>query len=129
MRWLLWRHNILGRAKRGELTILIERDTHPSRTAANEPFCTKTQQLSVLDTTGHEVARLHQYLRTDGTIGASGFPDPKRLEVRQQLYRLHKDDASIGWYEKAESFVLKYLLRVCHWTDRKRGIYPVFLIA
>ncbi len=37
-----------------------------------------------------EIARVHQYLRTDGTIGASGKPDPKRLYADGKLYRLVK---------------------------------------
>ena len=34
------------------------------------------------------VAGVHQYLRRDGTIGASGRPDPKELFVNGTLYIL-----------------------------------------
>ena len=38
-----------------------------------------------------EVARVHQYLRTDGTLGGSGRrPDPKRLYEDGVLYALKK---------------------------------------
>ena len=78
------------KAKAGLLKEYMRRDNHPSRTEANEPFCTRTQQVSYLDENNMEVARVHQYLRPDGTIGASGLPDPKRLLVGGILYRLEK---------------------------------------
>lgn len=78
------------RAIAGELTTTVMEDRHPSLTVANEPFCTRSQMVSYRDPTGNEVARVHQYLRTDGTIGASGRPDPKRLLVDGILYRLVK---------------------------------------
>jgi hypothetical protein len=46
--------------------------------------------VSYLDSDGNEVARVHQYLRPDGTIGASGKPDPKRLLDGGILYYLEK---------------------------------------
>lgn len=32
-----------------------------------------------LDADGNQIALVHQYLRRDGTLGASGLPDPKWL--------------------------------------------------
>jgi hypothetical protein len=78
------------KAKAGELTMVTLEHRHPSLTAANEPFCTFSQMVSYRDTANNEVARVHQYLRTDGTIGASGKPDPKRLFVEGTLFRLLK---------------------------------------
>jgi hypothetical protein len=78
------------KAKSGEFTTVTIDDRHPSLTAANEPFCTFSQMVSYRDASGNEVARVHQYLRQDGTIGASGKPDPKRLFSSGELYRLHK---------------------------------------
>jgi hypothetical protein len=46
--------------------------------------------VSYRDTGNFEIARVHQYLRTDGSIGASGRPDPKRLFEEGTLYRLEK---------------------------------------
>lgn len=74
----------------GELQTEILKDRHPSLTAAQEPFCTRSQMISYLDRDGNEVARVHQYLRQDGKIGASGRPDPKRLFEGGILYRLMK---------------------------------------
>jgi len=73
----------------GELTAVVIEDRHPSLSLAREPFCTRSQMISYRDGT-QEIARVHQYMRTDGTIGASGKPDPKRLFENGVLYRLHK---------------------------------------
>ena len=46
---------------------------------ANEPFCTRSQTITYRDRDGRRIAIVHQYLRQDGTLGASGAPDPKKL--------------------------------------------------
>lgn len=79
------------RLKAGELTATVLEDRHPSLTVAREPHCTRSQMISYRDPVNNtEMARVHQYLRTDGTIGASGRPDPKRLYEGGILYRLTK---------------------------------------
>lgn len=78
------------RVQSGELKAVPLEDRHPSLTKANEPFCTRSQMISYRDSEDNEVARVHQYLRTDKTIGASGKPDPKRVLAGTVLYRLHK---------------------------------------
>lgn len=78
------------RSLRGEFSVVPLEDRHPALIAANEPVCTRSQMLSYRDAQGHEVARVHQYLRPNGDIGASGRPDPKRLFKDGELYRLHK---------------------------------------
>ena len=78
------------KTKSGELTTVTLEDRHPALTIANEPFCTRSQMVSYRDASDNEVARVHQYLRTDGTIGASGKPDPKRVLLNGTLYRLVK---------------------------------------
>ena len=78
------------RAQSGELTAVVERSRHPSLPLAMEPFCTQSQQVSYYDQNGNEVARVHQYLRPNGSIGASGKPDPKRIFKDGKLYRLQK---------------------------------------
>lgn len=80
--------NHWNRLKNGEYTAVIRKNRHPSLTAANEPFCTQSQMVSYVDQKNNEVARMHQYLRSDGTIGASGKPDPERLLDGNILYRL-----------------------------------------
>lgn len=74
------------RLKSGELTA-HELDRGIPR-LASEPPGTISQELSYRDADNNEVARVHQYLRPDGSIGASGRPDPKRLLQDGILYRL-----------------------------------------
>jgi len=38
-----------------------------------------------LDTLGDPVVEVFQYLRSDGTLGASGRPDPKRLWLQAEI--------------------------------------------
>jgi hypothetical protein len=42
------------------------------------------------DANGTLVADCHQYLRPDGSIGASGKPDPKRLRIGNVVYIVDK---------------------------------------
>ena len=70
----------------GQLQAVLRADKHPSAPRAQEPVCTRSQYTIYLDAEGQEVAHAHQYLRTDGNLGASGRPDPKRLLVNGILY-------------------------------------------
>jgi hypothetical protein len=72
----------------GALQEHVLRDGHPASPLAGEPFCTRSQSISYRDADGNEVARVHQYLRSDGSIGLSGRPDPKRLLHNGVLYIL-----------------------------------------
>ena len=63
----------------GRLTIQLKTDKHPSAPGADEPFCTRSQAVGYFDADGRQVAVVHQYLRQDGSLGASGRPDPKWL--------------------------------------------------
>ncbi len=46
-----------------------------------EPPCTHSQMIRYLDRSGQWVVEIHQYRRPDGSIGASGKLDPKRLRI------------------------------------------------
>lgn len=61
-------------------------DKHPAPPTSGQPLCTHSQTLAYIDDSNQEVARVHQYKRPDGSIGASGRPDPKRLLVDNILY-------------------------------------------
>lgn len=64
----------------GQLQVIVTKNAHPSPPlATSEPICTRSQILSYRDGAGFEIARIHQYVRPDGSMGASGLPDPKRL--------------------------------------------------
>jgi hypothetical protein len=72
------------RAQEGEFQQVLMAEGKSSPT--HEPPGTRSQLISYRDANGNEVARVHQYLRPDGTIGASGRPDPKRLMVNGIVY-------------------------------------------
>jgi hypothetical protein len=76
------------RMRNGEFTPVLLEDRHPSVMKADEPFCTQSQSISYRDSEDREVVRVHQYLRPDKTLGASGRPDPKRLYQNGVWYRL-----------------------------------------
>jgi hypothetical protein len=61
-----------------------------------------SELLSYRDLNGNEVARVHQFRRPDGTLAASGKPDPKRLLEGGVLYRLEKKPNHPARAEKDE---------------------------
>ena len=63
----------------GEVTTVLRSDRHPTRPKAGEPVCTRSQLVTYFDSSGRRIAIVHQYLRQDGSLGASGLPDPKWL--------------------------------------------------
>lgn len=67
------------RTRAGELRVELRRSSHPHVPPAQEPRCTRSQILYYRDHADNVVAVVHQYPRPDGTLGASGRPDPKRL--------------------------------------------------
>jgi len=81
------------RVQAGELRASLKREGHPAPPASGQPYCTRSQEVFYFDAEDLEVARVHQYLRPDGTLGGSGRPDPKRLLHEGTLYRLSKQAA------------------------------------
>lgn len=75
-----------SRIDSGQLAEKLLREGHPSPARSGEPPCTKSQVLAYLDAYGRKVVVVHRYLRTDGTLGASGRPDPKKLFHKGVLY-------------------------------------------
>lgn len=76
--------------KEGKLRPKLVANNHPSSPRAKEPFCTRSQYIIYIDSKGQKVAGVHQYLRTNGKIGASGRPDPEELLVNGILHILDK---------------------------------------
>ena|SRR5215217_8622321 len=76
------------RVQSGQLREDVLKDRHPSLPRANEPFCTRSQLVRYKDANGRTVALVHQYLRQDGTLGASGRPDPKMLRDGRTILHL-----------------------------------------
>jgi hypothetical protein len=84
-------HDFLGRLERGELTQrLIEDRPAPPYTWLKSG--SRSQIIAYVDPQGVRVAEVHQYLQPDGSIGASGLPDPKRLLINDLLYIVVKPD-------------------------------------
>jgi hypothetical protein len=94
LREMFNRGRYVERAASGELIVWTRGDHHPTPVLASEPYCTVSQMLRYVDRdpeTGLASARLavaHQYLRPDGTIGASGRPDPKSIFADDVVYQL-----------------------------------------
>lgn len=82
------------RVRSGELTTILKRNSHPDPPPTGEPLCTRSQIVYYYALDGHAVAVVHQYLRPDGTIGASGLPDPKRLILRDRIISVRSEPSS-----------------------------------
>lgn len=81
------RFNSMGLAKQAEdgtLMQILERES-PARPQANQPTGTRSRMVWYVDSTMTKVALVHEYRLTDGTIGGSGKPDPKRLVVGDEV--------------------------------------------
>lgn len=89
MRRIFNENNVWERVQSGELVAVVM-ESRNAPAASGQPPGTLSQSISYRDPDGNEVARIHQYLMTDGNLGAGGRPDPKRLFLNGVLYRLVK---------------------------------------
>lgn len=79
------------RAQSHELVTRVGHNKHPAPPESGQPHCTRSQEVTYYDPiTNTELARVHQYLRPDNSLGGSGMPDPKTLLHNGVLYHLHK---------------------------------------
>jgi len=76
----------------GEFSAVVMDECKPRADVATEPLGTMSQMVSYRDKDDNEVACVHQYLRPDGTLGASGLPDPKKLFEEGVHYRLGSEE-------------------------------------
>jgi len=68
-------------------------DNHLSRKQrrkAGEPYCTRSQMVLYSTLEGQPIALVHQYKRRDGSLGASGKPDPKRLFISGKILAIRQ---------------------------------------
>src|SRR5271170_1036955 len=83
--------NYWTKAQAGDLKEVVLESCISTALADKESVQITSEMVSYRDkTTDEEVARIHQYKRPDGTLAASGKPDPKRLLEDGILYRLEK---------------------------------------
>lgn len=86
------------RAINGELTAVLRPggSRHPTKLPENIPYCSYSQMLIYLNDRGESVALVHQYLLPDGSIGASGLPDPKLLFLPDRIlqHKIELDDVT-----------------------------------
>jgi hypothetical protein len=85
IRELFNERQFFNKASAGELSTHVKRDSHRDPPPAGEPYCTRSQIVYYYDRDQNPVAIVHQYRRPDGTIGASGQPDPKRLFLENRI--------------------------------------------
>ena len=77
------------RARDGEFRVRIRSSNHLSRhnaRGASVTYCTHTQIVHYFNEDGM-VAVMHQYRQPDGTLGASGKPDPKYLRLEDRILK------------------------------------------
>jgi hypothetical protein len=74
-----------GALGRGELLEGLWSDRH-LRKPRKEPYCTRSQVLIYWTPERTPVAMVHQYVRPDGSLGASGRPDPKLVVIGDTVY-------------------------------------------
>ena len=86
----LFNEYILPEKAKGELFEIVRNSNHPARSLAREPFCTESQLVVYYDKNFQEIANAHQYLRQDGSLGASGKPDPKMVVLNEIIYKIRK---------------------------------------
>ena len=77
--------DLAGQVERGELIEGLWKDRHLQR-PRNEPTCTRSQMLIYWTERREPIALVHQYVRPDGSLGASGRPDPKVVVVGDTVY-------------------------------------------
>ncbi|MEX2237538.1 MAG: hypothetical protein WEB00_08390 [Dehalococcoidia bacterium] len=83
----------LQRVETGELLERLLYEGRPSE-ESGETSDARSQVLEYVDSAGERIAVVHQYLRPDGTLGASGRPDPKLLVLESVVYRPERQTPS-----------------------------------
>lgn len=78
--------SIEARAAAGDLSIVVLK-SHPARSELKMDPGTVSQLIAYVDSAGTHVAVAHRYLKPDGTLAASGRPDPKVLRRGNTLYK------------------------------------------
>jgi hypothetical protein len=80
---------ILERVESGELDAVVTSQNEPNP-QYNQPEGTVSQTITYFDKDRKQAAQAHQFLLSDGSIGGSGKPDPKRVLYEGVLYYLDR---------------------------------------
>ena len=91
MRDLFYENQLLQKINKHELTLVLLKERHSDPIKSGQVFCTYSQLLSIQDDKGNDIARAHQYKRPNGTIGASGMPDPLWMFIGGVIYKLKRN--------------------------------------
>jgi hypothetical protein len=70
----------------GKLVSFVQDRNH--KAPPSEPFCTWSEILVYYTQALDRVAIVHQYLRPDNSIGASGRPDPKCIFLQDKTLKV-----------------------------------------
>lgn len=76
---------LFERASAGELLQIVEREG-PAPDALQMPDGTVSRTVWYVDADLQKLALVHEYRLPDGTVGASGLPDPKRMVVDDEIW-------------------------------------------
>jgi hypothetical protein len=90
MRKMFHEYQCMQKLANGALRSMVLKQRHSNPITSKQQFCTHSQLVSIQDSNGEEIVRAHQYKRPDGTIGASGLPDPVRLFIGGVIYKLEE---------------------------------------
>lgn len=105
------------RASRGEFTS----KTYKSRAApasAGQPPNTQSQMIEYTDLNNNLVAKAHQYLRPDHTVGGSGFPDPKVLFENGVLFHCFRPADRPTTIRRIWASINAIWATLCRWIGR-----------
>lgn len=75
---------LLGQYQRGQLTEEVKRSRHVDN-QQHRLYCTQSEVVRLFDGS-RKVAVIHRYRRADGTLAASGLPDPKMVRIGDEVY-------------------------------------------
>lgn len=81
------------RAQLGEFSLLLEYDKHYTRQEASQrhvTYCSRSQTVRYVDNSGDSIAVVHQIREPNGSLGASGKPDPKFLRLETEVLKVRR---------------------------------------
>jgi len=79
----IFNQKYLEKIENGDYKMETKRDSHLTNPPEEVPFCTRSQIIKYFDPNFPSkyklIAVVHRFLCPDGSIGASGKPDPKEI--------------------------------------------------